>query len=178
MTTPTLTRRGVLTLAGYVATVAAANWAAQHYQSAPVGFGLTAPAGVYFAGLAFTLRDLGQELAGRVAVAAAIVAGALLSLAVSSPALALASALAFTVSETADWAVYEPLRRRRWLLAVAASNAVGLAVDSVLFLWLTFGFEDLPGQIVGKTWMTLAAVLLLVAVRRVVPGQSLNPEGA
>jgi len=37
----------------------------------------------------------------------------------------------------------------------------------VLFLWLAFGgLTFLPGQLVGKAWMTVAAVALLAAVRR------------
>lgn len=152
--------------AGYLATIVAANWAITRYGLVPVGFGLTAPAGVYFAGLAFTLRDLLHETAGRVPVLLAIAAGAALSFAVADPRLAIASAAAFGLSELADLAVYQPLRRRRWLAAVAASNAVGLVVDSALFLWLAFGsLAFLPGQIVGKAWMTALAVTLIAAGR-------------
>lgn len=155
--------------AAYLSTIVAANWAVQHYGAVPVGFGLLAPAGVYFAGLAFTLRDLLHATAGRWPVIAAIAAGAGLSFAIASPQLALASAAAFGFSELADLAVYEPLHKRRWLLAVAASNAVGLAIDSALFLWLAFGsLAYLPGQIVGKAWMTAAAVALLAAGRHAV----------
>ena len=64
-------------------------------------------------------------------------------------------------------AVYTPLRRRNWLVAVALSNTVGLVADSLLFLWLAFGSLDfLPGQVVGKLWMTVLAVALLWTVRR------------
>ena len=52
----------------YVATIFAANWAIAAFGVVPVGFGLMAPAGVYFAGLAFTFRDLTQEKLGRRAV--------------------------------------------------------------------------------------------------------------
>jgi uncharacterized PurR-regulated membrane protein YhhQ (DUF165 family) len=45
-----------------------------------------------------------------------------------------ASAVAFLFSELADFVVYQPLRERRWLLAVFASNVVGLVIDSILFL--------------------------------------------
>ena len=38
-------------LAGYIGTIFAANWAIQRFGLVPVGFGLTAPAGVYFAAL-------------------------------------------------------------------------------------------------------------------------------
>lgn len=157
----------VLVAAAYLSTIVAANWAIGQYGTIPVGPGLLAPAGVLFAGLAFTLRDLLHRLAGRWVVLAAIVAGAALSFAVASPALAVASAAAFGVSELTDMAVYEPLRQRRWLLAVALSNMVGLVVDSALFLWLAFGsLGFFWGQVVGKGWMTLLAVGLLAAGRQ------------
>jgi uncharacterized PurR-regulated membrane protein YhhQ (DUF165 family) len=153
---------GLGLLVAYVSTVVAANWAIARFGVVPVGFGLTAPAGVYFAGLAFTLRDLLHEALGRLAVVLAIAAGAAVSLWVAPPQLAAASAIAFGLSELADFGVYEPLRRRRWLGAVSASNVAGLAVDSALFLWLAFGsLTFLPGQVVGKAWMTALAVALL-----------------
>jgi queuosine precursor transporter len=156
---------GILATA-YVATVVGANWAIAHIGLVPVGLGLLAPAGVYVAGLAFTLRDLLHDLAGRRIVLLAIAAGALVSLSAGPARIAVASAVAFAVSELADWAVYSPLRERGWLTAVAASNAVGLVVDSVLFLALAFGsLAFLPGQIVGKTWMTALAVAALAAGR-------------
>ena len=120
---------------------------------------------MYFAGLAFTLRDLTQVTLGRRAVVAAILLGAVLSAAVST-SFALASGVAFLVSELADLSVYTPLERRSWLLAVFASNTVGLLIDSVLFLWIAFGsLEFLKGQIVGKMWVTLAAIALLALAR-------------
>lgn len=153
-------------LAGFIVTVFAANWAIATFGLVPVGFGLVAPAGVYFAGLAFTLRDLTQDRLGRRAVVVAIIVGAWLSAAVS-PKFALASGVAFLVSELADFAIYTPLRLRGWLRAVAASNLVGSVVDSALFLWLAFGsIGYLPGQVVGKLWMTALAVVVLASARR------------
>lgn len=153
-------------LVGYVATIFCANWALATFGFVPVGFGLLAPAGVYFAGLAFTLRDGVQHSLGKRWVLLAIAAGAAFS-AIVSPQFALASAVAFTFSELADFAVYTPLAHRRWLLAVLASNLVGLAVDSALFLWLAFGSLDfIAGQIVGKAWMTALAIVVLYVVRQ------------
>lgn len=152
-------------LALFLLTIVLANWAIQTFGMVPVGFGLLAPAGVYFAGLSFTFRDLAHDSVDRYLIVGAIVIGALLS-ALISPAFALASGVAFLFSELADLLVYSPLRQRGWLRAVAASNAVGLIIDSALFLWLAFGSLDfLAGQIVGKTWMTLLAILLLGAYR-------------
>jgi uncharacterized PurR-regulated membrane protein YhhQ (DUF165 family) len=145
----------------YIGTIVLANWAIQTFGLVPVGLGLMAPAGVYFAGLAFTFRDLVQEQLGRGWTASAIVLGAALS-ALVSPQFALASGVAFLVSELADFAIYTPLRQRHWLGAVVASNTVGLVADSALFLGLAFGsLEFLAGQVVGKLWMTLLAVVLL-----------------
>ncbi len=153
-------------LIGYIATIFAANWAIATFGAVPVGFGLMAPAGVYFAGLAFTLRDLTQDRLGRTWTVVAILVGAALS-ALVSPQFALASGAAFLFSETADFLVYTPLREHRWLGAVVASNLVGLTIDSLLFLWLAFGSLDfLPGQVVGKAWMTVLAVALLWLWRR------------
>lgn len=152
-------------IVAYIATIFAANWAIQTFGVVPVGFGLMAPAGVYFVGLAFTFRDLAHEEVGRRWIVVAIVVGAGLS-ALVSPQFALASGTAFLLSELADFAVYTPLRERGWLRAVAASNAVGLVVDSALFLWLAFGsLAFLPGQIVGKAWMTGLAIVVLWGAR-------------
>lgn len=162
--------------AAFVATAIVANWLVQHYGVVPVGFGLEAPAAVYVAGAAFLLRDALHEVAGRLVVVAAIISGAALSYLVA-PDFALWSGLAFLVSEFADFAVYSPLRRRRLVLAVVASSVVGALVDTAIFLGGTFDdlnrlaggaldFGDLfAGQMVGKLWVTVAAVAVLVLVR-------------
>jgi uncharacterized PurR-regulated membrane protein YhhQ (DUF165 family) len=163
-----MVRWGVVVAVCYVGTVFAANWALTHIGLVPVGFGLMAPAGVYFAGHAFTLRDLTHETLGRGAVLGAILIGATLSVFID-PFLGLASGIAFLVSELADFAVYTPLRERHWLGAVALSHTVGLVLDSVIFLTLAFGsLAFLLGQIVGKAWMTALAVIVLWGGRRVV----------
>lgn len=155
-----------LPLAGYISTIVLANWAIATFGAVPVGLGLLAPAGVYFAGLAFTLRDLTQDQLGRAWTIGAIIGGTLLSVLIS-PQFAFASGTAFLLSELADFAVYTPLRRRNWLGAIFASNVVGLTLDSALFLTLAFGsLEFLTGQVLGKGWMTLLAVALLWLLRR------------
>jgi queuosine precursor transporter len=167
---------GFAVLLGYVATIFAANWFVAHIgaqttpdgpHTIPVGFGFRAPSGVLWVGLAFTLRDLVQTWLGRSWVVMAIIAGALLSYLVA-PAFAAASGVAFLVSEGLDFAVYTPLAERgRWLLAVAASNTVGTVVDSLLFLVIAFGsIQFRQGQVIGKLWMTLAALVVLWPLRQ------------
>lgn len=165
-------RRRVLAVtvfAAYASTVLAANalitWLGV-VDIAPGPWRLMAPAGVYAVGAALVLRDVLHELAGVRWVLAGIAVGAALSALVAAPQLVVASAVAFTVSELADLAVYAPLRRRGWTVAALASSAVGLAADSVLFLWLAFGsLAFLPGQMAGKAVAVVAAVALTAPAR-------------
>ena len=144
----------------YILSIVAANATLAYVGLIPVGFGLLAPAGVLWAGLSLTLRDLLQDSAGRHWTVAAILFGAFGSWFVA-PSFAVASGLAFLVSELADFCVYTPLRERHWLTAVLLSNTVGLVVDSALFLWLAFGSLDF---LAGQVWAKLAVTLVTVAV--------------
>jgi uncharacterized PurR-regulated membrane protein YhhQ (DUF165 family) len=150
--------RITLATAVYISTILLANWLIQRYGFVSVGFGLVAPAGVYAAGLSFSARDWLHELTGRWFVMAAIVAGAALSWFIS-PAFAVASGVAFLVSETTDLAVYTPLRDRHKYKALIASNVVGSVVDSLLFLYLAFGsIQFWQGQVIGKCWTIIPAL--------------------
>jgi uncharacterized PurR-regulated membrane protein YhhQ (DUF165 family) len=118
-------------------------------------------------GIALVLRDLVQRRLGLLAALGAIILGAVLSAFLAPPAIVVASATAFLLSELADLFVYTPLQRRYFLLAVVMSSLVGLVVDSAVFLYLAFGsLEYLPGQIVGKAWMVLLAIPLVQWLRR------------
>lgn len=167
---------GLAFLALFCLTIPAANWMIQHAGSVcvpngpcliPVAPKLMAPSGVLMVGIALVLRDLVQRRLGARVAAAAILVGAGLSALLAPPALVMASAAAFLVSEFADFAVYTPLARRRLVLAVFASGLVGLVVDSIVFLWLAFGSLDfLAGQVVGKAWMIVLALPLVSWLRR------------
>ena len=160
-------KRATVPAVAFLACILAANYATTRWGMVPVAFGLMATAGTYFAGATFVLRDLIHDLAGRRVVLALIVAGAALSFAVSAPFIALASAVAFGLSECADLAIYQPLRRRGYIRAAVASNVVGSFVDTVVFLTIA-GFplwESLPGQMVGKLMVTAAVVAGVVIVR-------------
>jgi uncharacterized PurR-regulated membrane protein YhhQ (DUF165 family) len=151
----------------FVLSIVLANWSLDRYGLIDVGPWLV-PAGTFWAGLTFTFRDLVHDRWTWRGAVLAVVVGAALSWFVA-PSFAAASGLAFLVSEGLDLAVYAPLRRRRWLLAVALSNTVGLVVDSVLFLWLAFDVVNraaLEGQIVVKGLMTVLAVAFLWAWRQ------------
>ena len=167
---------GGIFLVLFCLTIPAANWMIGHVGTAclpngpcvlPVAPHVLAPSGVLMIGAALVLRDLVQRRLGVEFGIGAILAGAALSAAVAPPALVSASAVAFLLSEFADFAVYTPLARRRLVLAVVASSVVGLVVDSIVFLWLAFGSLDfLEGQVIGKAWMVLLATPLIAYLRR------------
>jgi uncharacterized PurR-regulated membrane protein YhhQ (DUF165 family) len=166
---------GFAFLAAFAACIPAANWLIGNVGTfcvpdgpcvIPVAPGISAPSGVLMIGLALVLRDLVQRRLGTNWAMGAILAGAALSAIIAPPALVLASGSAFLLSELADFAVYTPLQRRRLVLAVAASSAVGLVIDSIVFLWLAFGdLSFLAGQIIGKAWMVLLAVPFIWLLR-------------
>ena len=171
------TREGAIFLVLFALTIPVANWLIGHVGTAciapqgpcvvPVAPGVTAPSGVMMVGVALVLRDLVQRRLGAAMSALAILVGAGISALVAPPALILASAVAFLLSEFADLAVYTPLARRRLVAAVIASSCAGLVIDSIVFLWLAFGsLEFLLGQIIGKAWMVLLSIPFVVWLRR------------
>ena len=163
-------------LALFCLTIPIANWMLGHVGTVcppnnpcliPVAPGLMAPSGVAMIGIALVLRDLVQRRLGAGFSLAAILVGTALSAAVAPQQLVVASATAFFISESADFAIYTPLARRRLILAVVLSSAVGLVLDSLVFLWLAFGSLDfLLGQVVGKAWMVLLSIPFIAYLRR------------
>lgn len=168
--------------AAFAATIPLANWLIGNVGTVcipngpcllPVGFGLTAPSGVLVVGASLVLRDMVHEAGGAKAALIAIGIGGVLSALFASPALLMASVVAFILAELADLAVYSPLRERRLWLAVLLSGIAGAIVDSAVFLWIAFGSLDfIAGQIVGKMWMTLLALPFLWFSRQPSPKPS------
>jgi uncharacterized PurR-regulated membrane protein YhhQ (DUF165 family) len=167
---------GSVFLALYIACIPAANWVIQHIGTVcppdgpclvPVAPGIMAPSGVMLIGLALVLRDLVQRRLGTVYGLFAVAVGTVLSALLAPPSLVIASAVAFLLSELADFAVYTPLQARGFVKAVLLSSLVGLVADSFLFLWLAFGSLDfLIGQIIGKGWMVLFSLPAIEWLRR------------
>ena len=103
----------ILIAAMYVLVIVVANWSIQKWGIVSIGFGLMAPAGVYFAGLAFSLRDALHEVSDKYWIIGAIIVGAIVSYVIEDGGkIAIASGSAFLLSELADFAVYSPLRAR------------------------------------------------------------------
>jgi uncharacterized PurR-regulated membrane protein YhhQ (DUF165 family) len=172
-------RLGAGAFVAFLGCIPLANWMIGHVGTVcvpggpcliPVAPGLLAPSGVLVAGLALVLRDVLQRCLGTLMGLLAIALGTLASVLVAPAQLAIASGIAFFLSEFTDFAVYTPLQRRRLVVAIVASSMAGLVVDSAVFLYLAFhSLAYLPGQVVGKTWAVLGSIPFVRALRHVAP---------
>lgn len=154
----------------FVATVYFANWLIVRYGAIRVWpTHLLAPAGVYVVGLAFVLRDFIQYRASRLLALAAIVAGTILTFVFVNHTLAFASAAGFITSELVGLAVFWWWQRRTLSGAVLAAGAAAAALDSLIFLWIAFGWSGVQsffeGQFIAKLTMSALAVPIILGVR-------------
>jgi uncharacterized PurR-regulated membrane protein YhhQ (DUF165 family) len=87
--------------------------------------------------------------------------------------IAVASVVAFTVSETVEALVFTPIRSQNLTLGVALSATIGNALDSYIFLSLAFSSTAFFwGQFWGKNEAIAIGVFLTLARRRVLPAVS------
>ena len=174
-------KRYLFLATAYFGLVILANWLASRY-IVSVGFGRVAPAGVFCIGGVLVLRDWLQQLRGLAWTMPLVYAAGLASWGIGDAAgwtrlekIAVASVVAFTVSETAEAIVFTPLRRRSLSLGVAVSGTVGNALDSWLFLQLAFGSQAFfVGQFIGKAEMIALGTLLTLGRRRLLPAPALE----
>lgn len=157
----------IVWIAAFVASIIAANWLTNTFGLVPIGFGLLVTAGTFAAGFALIARDGVQLTSGPYWTLAAIIFGAALSAVTSTPSIAIASGIAFLVSELVDFAVFTPIRKRSVALAVITSSVVSAPIDTVLFLQLAgFGvtWQAVVGQFIVKT--VIAGIATAYFMRR------------
>jgi uncharacterized PurR-regulated membrane protein YhhQ (DUF165 family) len=114
-------------------------------------------------GLIFVLRDFAQREIGHRVIGAMLI-GALLSYYLADPFVAVASVVAFLISETADWIVYtvskRPLHQR-----IVISSAVGTPLDSAVFLAM-IGYFSIGGVVLMTLSKMIGAFVVMYLVRR------------
>lgn len=173
----------VIIAALFIAAAASSNWAIANLgkdngpgapHTIPIGWGLEAPSGVVLIGAMITLRDALHERIRLRGTLVVIVVAALVSATFAPASIAFASGLTLLVAETTDALVYQRLRRRGWLTAATASNAVSAVVDSALFLLLAFGFESARhgtwALTLGKVEASIATLAVLAFATRLFRG--------
>ena len=175
-------KRYLFLATGYFGLVVLANWLASRYVVS-VGFGRVAPAGVFCIGGVLVLRDWLQQLRGLLWTMPLVYVAGLASWGIGDLAgwtrlekIAVASVVAFTVSETAEAVVFTPLRKRSLTFGVALSGTVGNALDSWLFLQLAFASQSFfVGQFIGKGEMIALGTMFTLGRRRLLPAAALAP---
>tara|TARA_R100000458_G_C8220921_1_gene205311 strand:+ start:143 stop:532 length:390 start_codon:yes stop_codon:yes gene_type:complete len=125
-------------------------------------FGEMFPPMTLVVGLIFILRDFAQrEVGHKVLIAMGI--GAILSYIMADPFVAIASVVAFAISEMVDWAVYtytkRPLGQR-----ILLSSAIGTPIDSAVFLSM-LGFFSPVGFLLMVIGKMVAAVIIWWRIR-------------
>jgi queuosine precursor transporter len=170
--------KGYATLAvGFVGLVLLANWLASRFVVHVPLTPYMAPAGVFAIGGVLVLRDWMQQLAGLRWTMPLVYAAGLFSWLVGDLAgwtslqkIAIASVIAFTVSETIEALVFTPIRNKQLTLGVALSATIGNAIDSYIFLTIAFSSTAFFwGQFWGKNEAIAVGVLLTLARRRFAP---------
>jgi uncharacterized PurR-regulated membrane protein YhhQ (DUF165 family) len=117
----------------YIASIVAVNQLYVVLPMVPTPLGEVSWANL-IVGSVFVLRDYAQRSVGHYVLLATLVAG-ILTWYMVDPALAVASIIAFTLSEMTDWAVYS-FTRRPIQQRIILSSLFSVPVDTVAFLYL------------------------------------------
>lgn len=170
----------VVLSSAFVGLAVLANWLASRYVW-PVGFGYVAPAGVFAIGWILVVRDWLQQISSVRYTLALVPIGGGLSWLIGDLAgwtslqrIAVASFLAFCISESVEAAVFTPLRKRSLTFGVLLSGTVGNALDSFVFIWIAWAAIRFPGathgglfegNFIGKIEMVALGTALTAARR-------------
>lgn len=162
----------MLSLIVYIALIAGVNWAFAITPPMELPNGdLWSPVAL-IVGFVFVVRDFAQRRIGH-NILWAMLAGCAISWWMASPALAIASALAFALGELADWAMFT-FTKRPFSQRILISSLLGAPLDSLVFLTII----DLATPL-GVAAMSLSklfgALLVFYLVRR---REQLAPEAA
>lgn len=136
--TDTLQKYGAIAI--YVFCTLVANFLYDTFIELPF-YGMLSVGTIPFA-VTFTQRDRVHRYGRKtvyIMIAVAAVANVIMSYVLDVPLrFIVASFLAIVLAETADTEVYQRFIERRWLLRVAASNAISIPLDSTVFTVIAF----------------------------------------
>jgi len=147
----------------YIVLIAMVNYAFTVVPLVALPDGTLWPPVSLLVGFVFVVRDFAQREVGH-KVLLAMLAGAALSYFMAGPQVAIASALAFAVSELADWAIYT-FTKRPFAQRVLYSSALGTPIDSIVFL-AAIGHLSTAGVAAMTLSKMLGALLVWWMVRR------------
>ena len=143
--------------AAYLTSIVAVNLAFSYLPMIQLPFDQAIPIGTFLVGFIFVIRDYAQREIGS-GIYLAMLAGVILSYVMADPFVAVASAVAFGLSELIDALVFtytkKPMRDR-----VLLSSAASTPVDSALFL-VMLGFFNWLGFAIMVIVKMIGAVIV------------------
>lgn len=168
-------------VAAYLGVVIAANLVAAHW-----GASASIYVAFFFIAFSLTAKDRLQDVFGEhrfQKMALLILSGSALSFGAAHlihgaappdiiARVALASGIAFLVSEAFDAVVYELMRKRPWLERSNASNIVGSALDSIIFVSVAFSWQT--SIVFGQWTAKIAGGVCVSLALRYLTGKDLH----
>ena len=152
---PSLSLFGLKWTLVYVALIPFINWSFTWAPMVELPWGWAFNPVTIVTGLVLVVRDFAQREIGHRVLFAMVVALAL-TVWFAGPELAIASGLAFAISELVDWALFT-FTKLRLSTRVLLSSALAAPIDSAAFLWLAesirpgqFTAENVTMSIIGK----------------------------
>ena len=146
----------------YVVLIVAVNWAFTVVHPVALPGGTMWPPVSLLVGFVFVVRDFAQREIGHF-VLLAMLAGAVLSYVMADPFVAIASAVAFAVSELVDWAVYS-FTGKTLSERILYSSALGTPVDSAIFLGGVDILFGVPGLLSAAAVAAMTASKMIGAL--------------
>ncbi len=138
-------------IVAYVTAILLLNMGFSYVPMIDLGWGFFSPMAI-LAGLVFVLRDYAQRQSGHY-VLLGMGIGAALSFALADPFVAVASVVAFLISELVDYGLYT-VTKKPFAQRVFLSSLIATPVDTAVFLYLIEG-------------MTVGTFVLMVAAKMV-----------
>lgn len=134
----------------YLALVVLSNLGFSYLPLIPIGGGEMFSVMSFAVGAVFVLRDFAQREAGHY-VLLYMVAAAVVSYILADPFVAVASLIAFVISEAVDWAVYS-VSKRSFRERVLLSSVISTPVDSAVFMLVAgfFSWYGLAAMVASK----------------------------
>jgi len=147
----------------YILSIVAVNYGFTVVPLIPLPNGEMWPPMSLIVGFIFVVRDFAQREIGH-KILLAMLAGGVLSWLMASPTIAVASVVAFAVSEIMDWAVYS-FTGYRFSQRILLSSTISTPVDSVVFLAM-IGLFSISNVIIMTVSKMIGAVVVFLLVRQ------------
>jgi uncharacterized PurR-regulated membrane protein YhhQ (DUF165 family) len=151
-----------IALAAMTLVVLASNILVQH-PFGYLGLGDYLTWGAFTYPFSFLITDLSNRRFGtagaRRVVYAGFVLAVILSIALATPRIAIASGAAFLVAQLLDIRIFASLRNRAWWLPPFVSSVISSALDTALFFSIAFYCGSIPG-----TGVTISDLLGAVGI--------------